>query len=421
MTDDTNTHWTRRTVLKASAYGAGVASVFGTPQVTDTARGSAEGDDGQHVQTTDAPAVEQVPDAAFCHESIRRAVAAYDAMQANFYKADSQLYRQQYPEGDLPYSTAWPFSQALGGTIDLAGIRWAGAGSEFTADVEARLAALETYWNPDRSPAGYDSYVRGEYGPGGELFYDDNLWIGLELVRHYRMTGDEAALDRARQVFDLVVSAWVDDSSWAAPGGIRWKENSDSRNAVSNAPAAKLGLRLYQLTDDPAERDYYRTWAERIYQWVVDTLQAPDGLIWDSIAPDGSVTDWVFSYNQGTMIGTNVLLAEVTGDDTYLDRAETIADAALSYFDGDGFYQQDMEFNAIFFKNLFLLDERVHDPEYGTVLASYVDRIWNEDVDPDTNVVQRGAAGSPTNLLRQSALVQLCATRAWVKPDYDLF
>ncbi len=57
----------------------------------------------------------------------KRAVAAYDAMQKNFFVQDGKsLYRQTfpstYPLSGNPYSYLWEFSRALLGTLALAGV-----------------------------------------------------------------------------------------------------------------------------------------------------------------------------------------------------------------------------------------------------------------------------------------------------------
>jgi hypothetical protein len=136
--------------------------------------------------------------------NVDRAVRSYQAMQQYLYLGDPPLYLEEYPQaGGNPYSYVWPFSQAMAGTIDLAGIR--SLRGAYRADVQDRLTGLQLYWNDTTTPPGYDSYVRPPFGNGGDKFYDDNEWIGLELVQWHRMTGDASALERARQIFELVV------------------------------------------------------------------------------------------------------------------------------------------------------------------------------------------------------------------------
>jgi hypothetical protein len=121
-----------------------------------------------------------------------------------------------------------------------------GVGHSYLEAVHDRLDGLRRYWDGRSQPPGYDSYVRFRLGGGGDKFYDDNEWVGLELLRIHHLIGNPDVFNRARQVFDLVVSGWDDDSSHPAPGGIFWTQApwSQDRNTVSNAPGAELGLRL---------------------------------------------------------------------------------------------------------------------------------------------------------------------------------
>ncbi|WP_227378376.1 glycoside hydrolase family 76 protein [Haladaptatus halobius] len=388
--------------------GTGIATSFALPMITGNVHARDSAAKPGHLKSVSRS------------ENINRAIAAYDALQQYFYKENSKLYLEEYPnQSDNPYSYVWPFSQAMAGTVDLFGIRNGSVGADYADDVQDRLDALELYWNPNKDPKGYDSYVRPPYGGGGDIFYDDNEWIGLELIQLYRMTGDQRFLRRARQIFDLVVHGWDDDPSHPKPGGVFWTQApwSDDRNTVSNAPGAELGLHLYQLTDEDERKQYYLGWSKRMYDWVNEYLQAPNGLYWDHVNMDGTITKWIFTYNQGTMIGVNVLLYEITEEESYLTEAERIADRALEYFGkANRLFEEDMAFSAIFFKNLLLLQKIKNNPKYLKAMQKYANEIWQNARDPETNLIKRG--DDPTHLLQQSAFVQINASLAWVRPDY---
>ena len=352
-----------------------------------------------------------------------RAVQAYRAMQGYFSVPEAPLYREQYPHsGGDGYATLWPFSQALVATLHLVGIPR--IGDRFAPDVADRLAGLARYWNPgllsgtvfgQAGIPGYASTVVSPLGLAGDLYYDDNEWIGLALIQHVRRTEDRSALDRAEQLFRLIVSAWDSDTRHACPGGVFWTqaiENHD-RNTVSTAPAAALGAHLYELTGQAT----YRAWAIRMDRWVNECLRAPNGLYWDHLDLDGAVERTQWSYNQGAMLGLAVSLNRVTDESAYLDRAAQIADAALAYYaPGDRLAAQPVAFNAIFFKNLLRLDAARPDPRYRTTLQRYVDSLWQQ-VDPSTGLLRPRPAEAAT-LLDQAALVQLCALLAWNPEQY---
>ena len=353
--------------------------------------------------------------------NVARAIASYRAMQTYFYVGDQHLYTEQHPnDGNNPYSYVWPFSQALAATIDLSGMR--SGGGPYRDAVGDRLTGLQAYWNGGTTPPGYDSYVRPPLGGGGDKFYDDNEWIGLELVQRYRMTGDSAALSRARQIFDLLVFGWDTDPTHPCPGGVFWTQASWSqdRNTVSNAPGAELGLQLDELTTDAGKKAYYFDWAKKMYDWVNGCLHAPNGLYWDHIDLAGNVEKTLWSYNQGTMIGANVLLYRITGQRVYLNRAVAIADAALDYYGGVGrLYRQDPPFNAIFFKNLLLLDSVKPNPRYREAMQAYADEVWTSARDPHSGLFVFEAT-KPVNLIFQAAMIEIYATLAWDRRDYPL-
>jgi hypothetical protein len=351
-------------------------------------------------------------------ESIRalsrdRAIAAYESMQEHFYVPGVQLFRETAPtwEGN-PYAYHWPFSRAVAATSNLAWLQ--DVGSDYLDDLQDRIAGSEPYWDSGHEPPGYASYVVAPLGGGGDLFYDDNAWTGLNLVKIYRLTNDAAIIERARQVFDVLVTGWDDDSSHPAPGGVFWVDagwNRD-RNVVSTGTAAQLGLHLYELTGEQR----YLDWALRMYEWVYAYLLAPNGLFWDHIDLAGRIEMTQWSYNQGTMIGVNVLLARITGEEMYDERAVTISDAALAYFgEDDRLFGQPPEFLAIYFENLMLLYSVHPDPALLDSIRSYADRVWETRRDPTTGLF---TFSNPVRLQEHSAVVHIFALLAWVPEDY---
>ena len=355
----------------------------------------------------------------------QRAVAAYDAMQRHFYQPQQHLYAGTFPASGNPFSYVWPFSQAYAATVDMAGLPV--IGSRYAADVADRATGLQLYWNPapashnppsppaPPSPPGYASGVMAPLGGGGDLFYDDNEWIGLASIQQYRMTGDAAALTRAQAIFQVVRYGWDPDPSHPFPGGTYWTQApwSHDRNTISNAPGAELGLHLALLTGDrSAVAD-----SRRMYDWVNGTLLAPNGLYWDHVDLKGTIEKTQWTYNQGVMLGAAALLGQATGDGAYLDRATQLAHQALDFYTAaNRLYTQDRIFGAIFFRNLLRLHSVRPDGGYRQAMQSYADRLW-EAVDPATGVLAVQPY-KPVDLLDQAALVQLYALLAWDPAQY---
>ena len=350
-----------------------------------------------------------------------RAETTYAALQRAFDVGDGTgLVREQVPvaTGDNTYSYEWPFSQVHAAALDLTGLPGA-RGTAHEAELAVRTKAQEAYWLSTGGTTGlpaYGSYVEPPLGQGGDVFYDDNEWVGLLDVQRTLMTGDQRPLTRAKQIFRLVVSGWDTDGSHADPGGVFWTQASWSqdRNTVSNMPGALLGLRLYQATHDTS----YLTWATRMYEWTNTHLQRPDGLYADHVALDGTVEPTVWSYNQGVPIGVNVALYEVTKDRRYLREAQRIAAAAETYYGTVGLDAQPDAFNAIYFTNLLRLDAVTGSDHHRRVMASYAQRMWTQHRDPATGLFHFAADGS-TQAIEQAAMVRIYAMLGWDRADWD--
>lgn len=344
-----------------------------------------------------------------------RAESAFAAMQHYFYQDGAGLYREQYPytEGKA-YSFLWPFSHALAATAAIASMP--GLDQGHRAIVHDQLAGLDAYWNDDVYPPAYDSYVRAPLGHGGDRYYDDNAWIGLELVKVYRATGDPVALTDALRVFYYLVSGWDTDPNHPAPGGIFWIEGERNRQrvTVSTAAGALLGFHLFELT----QNQYYFDRGWDMYSWTNRYMLAPNGLYWDNISLDGTIDTHQHSYNQGAMIGASLLLGRITGDRGYLLWAEHIGASALSLYGDFDPHTPGAErtyMNAILFENLLLLDRETCSATYQAEMQAYANRLWDL-VQFDVGGLLRFSTAAPVYLLDQAALVRLYAQLAEDQP-----
>ena len=360
-----------------------------------------------------------------------RAARAYTAMQDGF-RMPEGLYRR---DGvlHLPGTAAhlWPFSRAVVATLDLAGIE-DGLIDDLRFDADAaigdRLSALERYYDREGDAGAYSSDVRGTR-LGGDRYYDDNAWVGLALVQLERMRPGTGHLDRAEELFRFALAGWDRREDLPSPGGVFWVEQgrgagarNHDRNTVSNAPNAELGLHLAELRGVAVESPG-SIGAEHMYEWVNETLDASragdvpgTGLFWDKLRSDNTVDDTLWSYNQGSMVGANVLLARRGGEAGagYLARAEAIARKALRHFAGGGLERQPPAFNAIFFRNLLLLYDATPDAELRAeivgAMRAYTDWAWCDRRDRRDRF---HLSGRSVTLLDQSAMVQLLALLAW--------
>jgi hypothetical protein len=283
-------------------------------------------------------------------------------------------------------------------------------------ELHARVIGLQQYLDLDNSGASdgaftstlpaFDGTVAPPVGPGGAKYYDDNDWIGIELVRLYKLNHDAGSLGTAEGIMAFEMAGWQSSPELGCPGGIPFTntpQNTD-RNTVTTAPAAELAVQLYRITHN---REYLQ-FAEMAYEWVRQCLLlSPSGLYADHVNRRGIVETTVWSYNQGTMIGAGTLLYKATHNSAYLYQARQTAKAALAYFTPERLGLENPFFPAVYFRNLLFLDSVTHDPPGGRIVQGYVDYAW-QNLRLSNNVF---VAGSPPSaqLLVQSAIVQMYA------------
>ncbi|MEV0408243.1 glycoside hydrolase family 76 protein [Actinoallomurus sp. NPDC050550] len=351
-----------------------------------------------------------------------RARQSYEALQRYLYQGPDEhgLYLENYPKqpADQKHSYVWPFREATAATVSIAE-----TSGRYRKDVENRFATLQLYWNGDSARPGYESYLPPPLGGGGDIYYDDNAVIGLELIRGYEASGDRTLLQRAKQAFGVDTRAWDTDTSRPCPGGMAWVDNPANNIRAANVTglASELATHLFRITHD---RDYL-AWGTRLYTWNRKCLQQSPGLYWNDIGYDGTVDKTLWSYNSGSMIGAATLLYQATGTRSYLDNALADANGALDHWtQGDNLYNQPAIFNAIFFNNLLLLDSVRPNPKARSMIEQYANREWSSNRDAATGLFHFQPSGggaydpaAPAQTLEQSAMVQIYAALAWKPHD----
>jgi hypothetical protein len=333
-----------------------------------------------------------------------RAQLVFGAMQKTYYILGSGLYSGE------PFSFLWPFSQALAATVSLANVP--SLKSTFAHEVKVRLVGLRSYLDVNNSGApegsftstypGYDGTVAPPEGPGGAKYYDDNEWVGIELVRTYKQTHEAAVLGSAEGIMAFVMAGWDTDPAKACPGGIPFSNSIENteRNTITDAPAAELGVELYQLTGNVQ----YLQFAEMAYEWVRNCLTQPNGLYADHINTHGGIDPTEWSYTQGTMIGAGTLLYQATGNGAYLYQARQTARAAIAYFTPERLGSEIPFFPSVYFRNMLYLDSVTHDPPGLKLVQGYVNYAWEHLRLSDDVFVAGSPAGA--QLLVQAAIVQ---------------
>lgn len=308
-----------------------------------------------------------------------RAAQTYQAVEQYFSIPGSPLFIEAInPTDDKYCAYLWPYTGVLSAVAALTSMP--DNGSLYHSELERVIKGLDAYYDPGSKPPAYQSFIL-EKG-GGERFYDDNEWVGLIYLNAYRILKQPDYLKKAIEVFNYSISGWTGE----VEGGIYWREYGNmpnqhkTKNTCSTAPAAILGLQLYQETGD----NQYLQWAEKIVKWM-GRLKDPDtGVYWDNIDVDGFIDKRSFTYNTGTMIQANSLLSSITGEKDYLAEARALSSAGFNYFPRDFIgsgvllYHDDPWFNAVLLRGYIALYDidPAKDRRYIDHMRQNLDYAW---------------------------------------------
>lgn len=297
------------------------------------------------------------------------------------------------------------------------------------------FSGIQAFWVADRGRTAYSVYPAA----GNERFYDDNVWIGLDMAEWYNITKDKRYLDQAKAVWSYLAQYGWDDT---CGGGVHWKElnePSKSKNTCSTAPTGVLSCILYQLTNE----QIYLDKAKECFNWLQTYMyDSSDHLYYDNASPKdedptqvGYIEKNKFSYNSGQPLQLACLLYKITHEDYYLNIAKQIAEACYNkwfkQFHSD-ILQRDIRilspghawFNTIMCRGFFELYSIDENPLYlkdihDTMLHAWFGKahhsnglINNEDLSGLSGDIPAEDGGNKWQILHQGALVELYARLA---------
>lgn len=200
----------------------------------------------------------------------------------------------------------------------------------------------------------FDDWYEGVKAKNGGRFwneyYDDMEWNALAMLRCYQATKDVKFKDAALELWGWIKDGWNSN----AGGGITWKKGMEyNKNACSNGPACILAARLYREFGDPS----YKEWARKIYDWEKSVLfESGTGKVYDNINSNtGEIQkDWIFTYNEGTFVGSAVELYKIEGEKAYLNDAVKAADFTISTLVNNSVLKDEGSGDGGLFKGIFV-------------------------------------------------------------------
>jgi uncharacterized protein YyaL (SSP411 family) len=176
---------------------------------------------------------------------------------------------------------------------------------------------------------GYFSFANLDgSGGSGAKYVDDNSLTGVAYLAAYDVTtGTTQAnyLAAAEGCANWLMNSGQWDSSLG--GGFWWNTDKMVKPTQSNGLALQLFLRLYQLTGQST----YHDWAVKINTWLnTYMLDNTTGLYIWQIENSGTLDSYKFTYDNAIMLEADLWWAKVMNDNTYVTKAEALANAMLT-------------------------------------------------------------------------------------------
>ena len=352
-----------------------------------------------------------------------------------YYKAETAcLFNETYPKNNekVTYladdadtirgdkvAYLWPTS----GLFSAVNALWSATGNQrYEAMLdELILPGLQCYYDTTRIPPCYQSYLAN--AGHSDRYYDDNIWLGIDFLESYELTGKQNYLDKAEQIWEFLESGR--DS--VLGGGIYWcEQKKKSKNVCSNAPASVLALKLYRAT----RNEIYLKAGKDLYHWTKNILQDTDDyLYYDNIRLDGTIDKTKYAYNSGQMLQAAALLYQLTGEPQYTNAVEKLSKACSDYFfegPDERFPFRRIKNGNVWFVSIMLRGfEEAYavnkDPQYLEIFIETLDYMWEHNTNgnrlfEDNSFVEcRSENGQHKWLLTQAALIEMYARLSSLK------
>lgn len=377
---------------------------------------------------------EEKPEVTYT-EFLSRAEATFETVHRLYWSEKAGMMFSSYPnnlgtgvEPSTPEYSDHAFVWGYGAVVSaFSAIVQTTSNLEFRIGYEAEIkATLDRYYNTAKQPNCFACFTNS----WDNRLYDDAIWIGIDMADLYDYTGDSWYLEKARSVYEFMLSGMDDKLG----GGVYWSEDDKndpdkaSKNTCSNAPAAVMCLKLHQATGN----DEYLQKAREIYAWTKENLQDPvDYLYFDNMKLDGTRGTTKFSYNSGQMIQAGVLLYNATGEEQYLTDARNVAEASYKYFFGRFVSPYTGEqfniikdghrwFNAVMMRGFAELNKVEPNETYTDAIYKTLEHAWTNTRDEASGLFLKNFTGTeygdnPGDILQQGAIAEMFARMSTFK------
>ncbi|MGM9705628.1 MAG: glycoside hydrolase family 76 protein [Prevotella sp.] len=345
---------------------------------------------------------------------VGRASQTFLSVKKNMNTRDKSLLQEAVPrvKDQKEYSYLWGYSAMVS---SVSALYEATHGKEWLKVMTGMmLKGLDRYYDDKRTPAGYASYVND--APESDRFYDDNIWLGIDMADMYSATGDKQFKNRAEEIWTFVMSGYDN----VLGGGIYWcEQKKTSKNTCSNAPASVFALKMYMAMKDKKYLDR----GVELYKWTKDSLEdKTDHIYFDNLSLKGKLGKDKYSYNTGQMLQAAALLYKITGEKNYLDDARVMAEASYNRFFEDTGRKDglrilrggEMWFDSVMLRGYIELFGIDKDDKYLKAFVASMDTAWGKDGSRDSRGLfgryydKRGKTGLRT-LLNQAAMIEMMA------------
>ena len=132
------------------------------------------------------------------------AVQTLEAVRQHFKTDDKSLLQEAIPvqPNQNAYSYLWGYSAMFSSSCAL---YEASGDKKWLKFVDkTMMRGLDRYYDDRRKPAAYASYVND--APESDRFYDDNIWVGIDMADLYLATKNSKYLERAEEVWRFIES-----------------------------------------------------------------------------------------------------------------------------------------------------------------------------------------------------------------------